>query len=79
MTREQLNGPKLERSEFAAGTLESLKPLDYSRIKMFRPETQIRQMQARALACGDNVRCGTGFLDIGDADGPFRLESFRYL
>jgi glyoxylase-like metal-dependent hydrolase (beta-lactamase superfamily II) len=29
MTREQYNGPKLERDKFAPGALEQLKPLDY--------------------------------------------------
>jgi glyoxylase-like metal-dependent hydrolase (beta-lactamase superfamily II) len=69
MTREQLNGPKLERSEFAAGTLESLKPLDYSGLYAVAPGVVLQKAPGHSVGTQlvyVELRDGTRFLFVGD-------------
>jgi len=69
MTREQLNGPKLERSEFAAGTLESLKPLDYQGLYTIAPGVVLQKAPGHSVGTQlvyVELANGTRYLFVGD-------------
>jgi len=69
MTREQLNGPKLERSEFAAGTLESLKPLDYQGLYTLAPGVVLQKAPGHSVGTQlvyVELANGTRYLFVGD-------------
>jgi glyoxylase-like metal-dependent hydrolase (beta-lactamase superfamily II) len=69
MTREQLNGPKLERGEFRAGTLESLKPLDYEGLYALAPGVVLQKAPGHSLGSQlvyVELANGSRFLFVGD-------------
>ena len=69
ITREQLNGPLLERGEFAAGTLESLKPLDYSGLYTVAPGVVLQKAPGHSVGTQlvyVELQNGTRFLFVGD-------------
>lgn len=69
MTREQLNGPKLERGEFPAGTLESLKPLDYQGLYTLAPGVVLQKAPGHSVGTQlvyVELANGTRYLFVGD-------------
>ncbi|HYP99632.1 MAG TPA: MBL fold metallo-hydrolase [Polyangiaceae bacterium] len=69
MTREQLNGPKLERGEFAAGNLESLKPLDYQGLYTLAPGVVLQKAPGHSVGTQlvyVELESGTRYLFVGD-------------
>jgi len=69
MTREQLNGPKLERDQFAAGTLESLKPLDYQGLYTVAPGVVLQKAPGHSVGTQlvyVELANGTRYLFVGD-------------
>ncbi len=69
MTREQLNGPKLERADFRAGTLESLKPLDYQGLYTLAPGVVLQKAPGHSVGTQlvyVELANGTRFLFVGD-------------
>ncbi len=69
MTREQLNGPMLERGEFAKGTLESLKPLDYAALHVVAPGVVLQKAPGHSVGTQlvyVELQKGTRFLFVGD-------------
>ncbi|HET7544135.1 MAG TPA: MBL fold metallo-hydrolase [Polyangiaceae bacterium] len=69
ITREQLNGPKLERSDFPAGTLETLKPLDYSGLHAVAPGVVLQKAPGHSVGTQliyVELQDGTRFLFVGD-------------
>ncbi|HYP74724.1 MAG TPA: MBL fold metallo-hydrolase [Polyangiaceae bacterium] len=69
MTREQLNGPKLERGEFAAGALESLKPLDYQGLHTIAPGVVLQKAPGHSVGTQlvyVELASGTRYLFVGD-------------
>jgi len=69
MTREQLNSPKLERSDFRAGTLESLKPLDYTGLYTLAPGVVLQKAPGHSLGTQlvyVELESGARFLFVGD-------------
>jgi len=69
MTREQLNGPKLERGDFPAGALESLKPLDYDGLYTLSPGVVLQKAPGHSLGTQlvyVELANGTRFLFVGD-------------
>jgi glyoxylase-like metal-dependent hydrolase (beta-lactamase superfamily II) len=69
MTREQLNNPKLERDYFPAGTLERLKPLEYTGLYRLAPGVVLQKAPGHSLGTQlvyvelDN---GARYLFVGD-------------
>lgn len=69
MTREQLNGPKLERSDFAAGTLESLKPLEYQGLYRLAPGVVLQKAPGHSVGTQlvyVELQNGARYLFVGD-------------
>ena len=69
ITREQLNGPKLERSDFAAGNLEQLQPLDYSGLFRLAPGVVLQKAPGHSVGSQlvyVELANGTRFLFVGD-------------
>ncbi len=69
MTREQLNGPKLERADFPKGTLESLKPLDYDGLYAVAPGVVLQKAPGHSVGTQlvyVELQNGTRFLFVGD-------------
>jgi glyoxylase-like metal-dependent hydrolase (beta-lactamase superfamily II) len=69
MTREQLNGPKLERDYFAPGTLERLKPLDYTGLYSLAPGVVLQKAPGHSVGTQlvyVELADGTRFLFVGD-------------
>jgi len=69
MTREQLNGPKLERGEFPAGALESLKPLDYDGLYTLAPGVVLQKAPGHSVGSQlvyVELANGTRYLFVGD-------------
>ena len=69
MTREQLNGPKLERADFPAGTLESLKPLDYDGLYAVAPGVVLQKAPGHSVGTQlvyVELENGTRYLFVGD-------------
>lgn len=69
MTREQLTGPKLERDDFPAGSLESLKPLDYEGLYALAPGVVLQKAPGHSLGTQlvyVELANGTRFLFVGD-------------
>jgi glyoxylase-like metal-dependent hydrolase (beta-lactamase superfamily II) len=69
MTREQLNGPKLERGDFPAGALESLKPLDYTGLCTLAPGVVLQKAPGHSVGTQlvyVELANGTRYLFVGD-------------
>lgn len=69
MTREQLNGPKLERGEFPAGTLERLKPLDYQGLYSVAPGVVLQKAAGHSKGTQlvyVELASGARYLFVGD-------------
>lgn len=69
MTREQLGGPKLERDAFPAGSLEQLKPLDYTGLYALAPGVVLQHAPGHSVGSQliyVELRDGTRFLFVGD-------------
>jgi glyoxylase-like metal-dependent hydrolase (beta-lactamase superfamily II) len=69
MTREQLNGPKLERADFPAGALESLKPLDYQGLYAVAPGVVLQKAPGHSVGSQlvyVELANGTRYLFVGD-------------
>jgi glyoxylase-like metal-dependent hydrolase (beta-lactamase superfamily II) len=69
ITREQLNGPKLERSEFPAGTLEQLQPLDYNGVYAVAPGVVLQKAPGHSVGSQlvyVELADGKRFLFVGD-------------
>ena len=69
MTREQLNGPKLERAEFPAGALERLTPLDYSGLYGVAPGVVLQKAPGHSTGTQlvyVELANGTRYLFVGD-------------
>ncbi|MEO6599136.1 MAG: MBL fold metallo-hydrolase [Polyangiaceae bacterium] len=69
ITREQLNGPKLERAEFPAGTLEQLQPLDYNGLYAVAPGVVLQKAPGHSVGSQlvyVELANGTRFLFVGD-------------
>ncbi len=69
ITREQLNGPKLERSDFPAGTLEQLKPLDYEGLYAVAPGVVLQKAPGHSVGTQliyVELASGARFLFVGD-------------
>lgn len=83
MTPEQLAGPKLERADFPAGALESLKPLAYQGMYALAPGVVLQKAPGHTpgsqLAYVELAN-GTRFLFVGDIAWSFdniRLQKGR--
>jgi glyoxylase-like metal-dependent hydrolase (beta-lactamase superfamily II) len=69
MTREQMNGPKLERGDFPTGTLESLKPLDYDGLYPLAPGVVLQKAPGHSVGTQlvyVELENGTRYLFVGD-------------
>lgn len=69
MTREQLNGPKLERADFPAGALESLTPLDYNGLYTLAPGVVLQKAPGHSVGTQlvyVELANGTRYLFVGD-------------
>jgi glyoxylase-like metal-dependent hydrolase (beta-lactamase superfamily II) len=69
MTREQLNGPKLERTIFPAGTLEKLTPLDYSGLYAVAPGVVLQKAPGHTVGSQliyVELANGHRFIFVGD-------------
>ncbi|MEI9940979.1 MAG: MBL fold metallo-hydrolase [Pseudomonadota bacterium] len=69
MTREQLDGPKLERGDFPAGALESLKPLDYDGLYTLAPGVVLQKAPGHSAGTQliyVELANGARFLFVGD-------------
>ncbi|MDB4973534.1 MAG: Beta-Lactamase protein [Myxococcaceae bacterium] len=69
ITREQLNGPRLERDKFAPGTLEQLKPLDYSGLYTVAPGVVLQKAPGHSTGTQliyVELESGVRFLFVGD-------------
>lgn len=83
MTREQRNGPKLERDKFAAGTLEQLKPLDYSGLYEVAPGVVLQKAEGHSTGTQliyVELASGARYLFIGDiawSEDNLRLQRGR--
>jgi glyoxylase-like metal-dependent hydrolase (beta-lactamase superfamily II) len=69
ITREQLNGPKLERAEFPAGTLEQLQPLDYDGLHVVAPCVVLQKAPGHSVGSQlvyVELADGKRFLFVGD-------------
>ncbi len=69
ITREQLNGPKLERAAFPAGALEQLKPLDYDGLYRVAPGVVLQKAPGHSVGTQlvyVELANGTRFLFVGD-------------
>ena len=69
MTREQLNGPKLERAEFPAGELEQLAPLDYQGLYAVAPGVVLQKAPGHSVGSQlvyVELANGERFLFVGD-------------
>jgi len=69
MTREQLNGPKLDRGDFPAGALDQLKALDYSGLYTLAPGVVLQKAPGHSVGTQlvyVELANGTRFLFVGD-------------
>ncbi|MET0791222.1 MAG: MBL fold metallo-hydrolase [Polyangiaceae bacterium] len=69
ITREQLNGPKLERAEFPKGTLEQLQPLDYNGLYTVAPGVVLQKAPGHSVGTQlvyVELADGGRFLFVGD-------------
>lgn len=69
MTREQLNGPQLERGAFPAGALETLKPLDYQGLYALAPGVVLQKAPGHSTGTQlvyVELANGTRYLFVGD-------------
>ena len=69
LTKEQLNGPKLERGDFAAGALEQLQPLDYNGLYQVAPGVVLQKAPGHSAGSQlvyVELANGTRFLFVGD-------------
>ena len=83
MTREQFNGPKLEREMFEPGTLEQLKLLDYSGLHMVAPGVVLQKAPGHTPGTQliyVELTNGERYLFVGDVawtEDNIRLERGR--
>ena len=78
MTREQLTGPKLDRSDFPPGGLDSLTPIDYA--GLFKIAAGVVLQKAPGHSTGSQLiyvelASGTRFLFVGDI--AWSLDNIR--
>jgi glyoxylase-like metal-dependent hydrolase (beta-lactamase superfamily II) len=69
MTREQLNSPKLERGDFPAGALASLKPLDYQGLYAVAPGVVLQKAPGHSAGSQliyVELASGERYLFVGD-------------
>jgi glyoxylase-like metal-dependent hydrolase (beta-lactamase superfamily II) len=69
MTREQLNGPKLERADFPPGGLAQLTPLDYNGLFALAPGVVLQKAPGHSVGSQlvyVELANGTRFLFVGD-------------
>jgi len=69
MTREQLNGPKLERDQFPDGVLEKLEPLDYQGLHVVAPGVVLQKAPGHSVGSQlvyVELADGKRFLFVGD-------------
>jgi glyoxylase-like metal-dependent hydrolase (beta-lactamase superfamily II) len=69
MTREQLNGPKLQRSQFPDGVLEKLQPLDYTGLHVVAPGVVLQKAPGHSVGSQliyVELADGKRFLFVGD-------------
>lgn len=69
ITREQLNGPRLERDKFAPGTLEQLKPLDYTGLYKVAPGVVLQKAPGHSTGTQliyVELATGARYLFVGD-------------
>jgi glyoxylase-like metal-dependent hydrolase (beta-lactamase superfamily II) len=69
ITREQLNGPKLERGDFPPGALESLEPLDYQGLYALAPGVVLQKAPGHSVGSQlvyVELASGVRFLFVGD-------------
>jgi glyoxylase-like metal-dependent hydrolase (beta-lactamase superfamily II) len=74
MTQEQLTSPKLERATFAAGTLESLKPLVYEGLYAVAPGVVLQKAAGHSPGSQlvyVELASGARFLFVGDIAWSF--------
>lgn len=83
MTREQLDGPKLERDKFAPGALQQLKPLDYSGLHAVAPGVVLQKAPGHSAGTQliyVELANGTRYLFVGDiawSEDNIRLQRGR--
>ncbi|MFT3922300.1 MAG: MBL fold metallo-hydrolase [Myxococcales bacterium] len=83
MTREQFNGPKLDREKFAPGTLEQLKLLDYSGLHAVAPGVVLQKAPGHTPGTQliyVELADGKRYLFVGDiawTEDNIRLERGR--
>lgn len=69
MTREQLNGPLLDRAAFAPGALDTLKPLDYTGLHLLAPGVVLQKAPGHSVGTQlvyVELANGTRYLFVGD-------------
>jgi len=69
MTREQLNGPKLDRTAFAGGKLERLTPLDYNGLYAVAPGVVLQKAPGHSVGSQliyVELASGQRFVFVGD-------------
>jgi glyoxylase-like metal-dependent hydrolase (beta-lactamase superfamily II) len=74
MTREQLNGPKLERDQFPADALGKLKPLDYQGLYAVAPGVVLQKAPGHSVGTQlvyVELASGARFLFVGDIAWSF--------
>lgn len=83
ITREQLAGPSLERSEFAPGTLAQLKPLAYTGLHAIAPGVVLQQAPGHSTGTQliyVELQSGARYLFVGDiawTEDNIRLQRGR--
>ena len=74
VTREQLNGPKLERSDFAPGALEQLQPFDYQGMVAVAPGVVVQKAPGHTTGTQliyVELKNGQRYLFVGDIAWTF--------
>ncbi|MDB4989230.1 MAG: beta-lactamase domain protein [Myxococcaceae bacterium] len=83
MTREQFDGPKLERDAFAPGTLQQLAPLDYTGLYTVAPGVVLQKAPGHSVGTQliyVELASGARYLFIGDiawSEDNIRLQRGR--
>lgn len=83
ITREQLNGPRLERDKFAPGALDQLKPLDYSGVYAVAPGVVLQKAPGHSTGTQliyAELASGARYLFVGDiawTEDNLRLQRGR--
>ncbi|HEY6877505.1 MAG TPA: MBL fold metallo-hydrolase [Polyangiales bacterium] len=69
ITKEQFDGPRLERDKFAAGTLEQLKPITYSGLRVLAPGVVLQKAPGHSTGTQliyVELAGGVRYLFVGD-------------